>query len=271
MMAASTYRVTLHNLAPDASAAGVNYPDEQLTSVTPEQLIELLSALSKVAAGLTIYEPAAPEIRIKTERDVFVVRTRYQNLCFVGWEAKLRGEIHTIPYITTVIAGGTALVTHLTSGKPERTTTASSLPSYVKSAPADISRRIKIAVMVVLILGANAFTLWILFKPVPTLTPSYTLMTETNSHTLLIRSAGDYRTGIQPGDRFLSVNATGILRFAKYGDLQAITEPRDRSARGAMVGSKPVLITNDAHPALVEIKDFDTLICSGTIYHRIAK
>ncbi|MDI1318578.1 MAG: hypothetical protein PSW75_00085, partial [bacterium] len=190
-MAASNYSVTLHHLAPGATAAGLNFPDEQLASVTPAQLRDLLYALGEVAARLTIYEPSTPEIRVKTDRDVFVIRTRYRQLCFVGWETTLRGEEHSVPYIVTTIAGGAAEVQRMTPAKVERAPIASSVAD-AKTAAASSSRRTKIAVMAVLILGFNAATAWMLLKPTPSLTPSYELMAETDSRTLLIKSAGDY-------------------------------------------------------------------------------
>ena len=103
------------------------------------------------------------------------------------------------------------------------------------------------------------------------LAPSYELMAETDSHTLLIKSAGDYHTGKEPGDRRLTINPDGMLRFAKYGGAQALLEPRDRPASGATIAGKPVLISNDKNPVIVEIKDADTVVSSGATYHRIAR
>lgn len=269
-MAASNYSVTLHHLAPGATAAGLQYPDEQLASVSPTQLRDLLNALSVVAAGLTIYDPSTPEIRIKTDRDVFVVRTRYRQLCLVGWETTLRGEEHTVPYIVTTVAGGMAEVTRVAPVKVERLPSASPVAADAKGT-AGSSRRTKIAIMAVLILGFNAATAWMLFRPTPTLTPSYELMGETESRTLLIKAAGDYHTGTQPGDRKLSIAPDGTLRFAKYGPGQVLVEPRVRPSSGAVVAGKPVLITSDKNPAIVEIKDADTVTCTNTVYRRIPR
>jgi hypothetical protein len=270
-MAASNYNVTLHHLAPGATAAGLQYPDEQLAGVTPAQLRDLLHALSAVAAGLTIYEPSTPEIRIKTDRDVFVVRTRYRQLCLIGWETTLRGEEHSVPYIVTTIGGGAAEVTRVAPAKVERLPSVSPLATDAKAAAASSSRRTKIALMAVLILGFNAATAWMLFKPTPSLTPSYELMGETDSRTLLIKAAGDYQTGNQPGDRRLSIEPDGTLRFAKYGPAQALAEVRVRPSGGALVAGKPVLITSDKNPAIVEIKTADSVVCTNTTYHRIQR
>lgn len=269
-MAAANYSVTLHHLAPGATAAGLQFPDEQMPSVTPAQLREMLNALSVVAAGLTIYEPSNPEIRIKTDRDVFVVRTRYRQLCLVGWETSLRGEEHSVPYILTTVAGGAAEVSRFVPAKVERVPSAP--PSGDAKAPgAGGSRRTKLAIMAVLILGFNAATAWMLFKPVPTLTPGYTLMGDTESRTVLIKAAGDYSTGMQPGDRHLKIAPDGTLTFSKYAAAQALVEPRVRPASGAIVSGQPALVTSDKNPAVVEIKDADTVVCTNTTYRRILR
>jgi hypothetical protein len=269
-MAAPTYSVTLHHLAPGATAAGLQFPDEQLPSVTPAQLRDLLNGLSVVAMGLTIYEPSSPEIRIKTDRDVFVVRTRYRQLCFVGWETTLRGEEHTAAYILSTISGGTAEVTRLATARLERPASATPTASGdTKGAASARSRRLKLTIMAVLVLGFNGATAWMLLKPAPGVLPTYELLTETESHALLIKAAGEYQTGTGEGDRCLTVNQDGNLRFAKYGRGRAVVEPRDRPASGASMAGKPVLVTTDKNPVLLEIKDVDTLIYSKTVYHRI--
>jgi hypothetical protein len=270
-MAAANYSVTLHHLAPGATAAGLQHPDEQLANVTPVQLRDLLYALGDVAAGLTIYEPSQPEIRIKTDRDVFVVRTRYRQLCLVGWETTLRGEEHSVPYILTTVGGGVAEVARMAPVKVERVPSASPHGSDAKSATASKSRRLKITIMAVLILGFNGATAWMLFKPAPTLTPAYELMAETDSRTLLIKAAGEYHTGNQPGDRRLVIDPDGTLHFAKYGPNQAVLESRVRPASGATVAGKSVIISSDKNPAIVEIKDMDTVVCTNTTYKRVAR
>lgn len=104
-MAAPTFNVLLNHLSPDAKSVGVNYAHEQLQGVSLEQLRALLQALGVSASRLTIYDPAIPEIRIKTERSSFVVRTRHRRLCLMGWESKLRGEEHTVGLILNTVTG----------------------------------------------------------------------------------------------------------------------------------------------------------------------
>ncbi|MES1168017.1 MAG: hypothetical protein ABUL61_02490, partial [Oleiharenicola lentus] len=162
-MAASPYSVTLHHLAPGAAAAGLGYPDEQMPTVSATQLRELLMALSLVASRLTIYEPSAPEIRIKTDREVYIVRTRYRHLCFVGREALLRGEEHSIDYILGTITG---------LAEPELKTAAPRVferPSTVHQAPARLSSGggipdwVKITVMLIVSAACLTGGVWMLF------------------------------------------------------------------------------------------------------------
>jgi len=110
-----------------------------------------------------------------------------------------------------------------------------------------------------------------LLKPAPGLTPSYELMTESESHTLLAKAAGEYQTGGKEGDRRLSINVDGTLRFAKYGPALGLKEPLTRPAAGASMGGKSVLVTTDRNPVVVEIKDPETVISSKTVYHRIGR
>src|SRR5262245_30355758 len=104
-MSSPTYSVTLHHLAPGATAAGLAYPDVHLTAVTVSQLRELLDSMDYLAQRLTPYEPSMPEIRVKAERDAFVIRTRHRQLWFVGWEVALRGEDHSVDFILATITG----------------------------------------------------------------------------------------------------------------------------------------------------------------------
>lgn len=264
-MAATTYSVTLHHLAPDAKAAGLAFPDEQLQAVTIPQLRELLFALSEVSSQLTIYEPSAPEVRIKTDRDVFIVRTRYRRLCFVGWEAILRGEEHSIGFILTTITGNLEVVKSPT--KAERAATSGSrAPASTPATPAGgLPRWAKIAALAVLIVGVNAVTAWMLLRPAPSLLPKHILLSESESRALLIKAAGQYETGTEVGDRRLIIDDAGKLLLGKFNAQRAITEERTKPVRGAIVDGRAALITGDA---VLVLKDANTVVLFGTSYHR---
>lgn len=262
-----TYSVTLHHLAPGAVAAGLAYPDEQLANVPLTQLREMLYALSEVASRLTIYEPSMPEIRIKTDRESFVVRTRYRRLCFVGYEAALRGEDHSVAYILTTITGTTE-----TAKAPEPRTDRPSAASIAAATdvPAETGRVpkwIKVAVMVIIIIGCNGTAAWLLLRPPTTLTPKSTRMPLGESAALLSRVAGEYRTGSQEGDRRIIIDATGTARLAKFGPNQSPTQPSSKPIYGAIVDGQPALMTADA---AITLKDADTIVYFGNTYKRHA-
>jgi hypothetical protein len=263
-----TYSVTLHHLAPGAVAAGLAYPDEQLTGVPLTQLREMLYALGEVASHLTIYEPSTPEIRIKTDRESFVIRTRYRRLCFVGYEAALRGEEHSVAYILTTITGTTEIA-KAPEPRAERPPTTSPFSTAESSAETGrVPRWVKIAVMAVVIIGCNATAAWLLLRPPTTLAPKFTLMTPAETVALLGRVAGEYRTGSQEGDRRIIIDATGTARLAKFGPNQSVTQPVTKPVRGALVDGQPALLTAD--PASITLKDADTILFFGNTYKRHA-
>lgn len=263
-----TYNVTLHHLAPGAVAAGLAFADENLPTVTLPQLREMLYALSEVASRLTIYEPSSPEIRIKTERESFVVRTRYRRLCFVGYEAALRGEDHSVAYILTTITG-TAETAKAPEPRYDRPVTAGPQSADSGADAGGLPRWMKIAVMSVIIIGCNGTAAWLLLRPPTTIAPKYTLMTPAESAQLVARLAGEYRTGSGEGDRRIIIDTSGTARLAKFGPNQAPVQPLTKTVRGALVEGQPALIT-DNPPGAITLKDADTLLYFGNTYKRHA-
>lgn len=265
-MAAPTYSVTLHHLAPGAKAAGLGYADEQLPAVAAPQLVEMLHALSAVALGLTIYEPSNPEIRIKTDREVIVIRTRYRRLCFVGRETQLRGEDHSVAMIMAVISGVAEPEIVPATAAPKTNSTSPVSRSF--SPPSGgVPEWVKLAVLAVLSLVAAGTGVWMLTKPPKNLAPRFQLMAAAESSALLTKTAGEYRTGTQEGDRRLIIGADGTLRIAKYGQAQAIAEEVIRTARGASQNGQPGLATSD--PYLMLVKPDDTVVLYGQVYKRV--
>jgi hypothetical protein len=264
------FSVTLHHLAPGAAAAGVDYPDEQMQGVTTAQLADLLQALSEVAARSTIYEPSSPEIRIKAEREILVVRTRYRRLCLVGREIALRGEEHSIARILAVAAGVEEPELVFVPVQPsERPPPPIATASRPYSSPGGISEWIKITLLSVLIVGCLGTGVWLLVKPPQGLAPNFKYMPAAESTALLARAAGEYRTGSQAGDRRLIIAADGTARLAKYGAGQAIEEESVRTIRGAIQNGQPGLATSD--PYLMVVRDSDTVLLYGAAYKRVAQ
>lgn len=267
--ATPTYSVMLRHLAPGAVAAGLAYPDEQLPAVSPGQLRELLYAFSELASRLTIYEPSTPEIRIKTDRESFVVRARYRGLCFVGYETTLRGEEHSVAYILTTITGTTETAKAPEPRLSERPASASPVGGGARPEVADpFPRWLKIAAMAVVIIACNGTAAWLFFRPPVTIAPKFTLMAPADSAALINRVAGEYRTGSQEGDRRIIIDTIGTARLAKFGPNLAPSQPATKTVRGAMIDGQPALVTND--PAAVVLKDADTLVLFGNTYKRHA-
>jgi hypothetical protein len=266
-VATPTYNVTLHHLAPGATAAGIAYPDENLPAVPLPQLREMLYALGEVASRLTIYEPSTPEIRIKTDRDTFVVRTRYRRLCFVGYEAALRGEDHSVAFILTTITGTTETAK---APEPRADRPATASPTGAEQAAPEaggLPKWMKIAVMSVIILGCNGTAAWLLLRPPTTIGPKFTLMTPADSAALVARVAGEYRTGSGEGDRRIIIDASGVARLAKFGPNQTPIQPVSKPVRGALVDGQPALVTENPTGA-VTLKDADTVVYFGNTYKR---
>jgi hypothetical protein len=271
-MAAPTYSVTLHHLSPGARNAGLDYPDEQMGGVTAEQLAELLHALEELAARLTIYEPSSPEIRIKTEREILVVRTRYRRLCFVGHETALRGEEHSVSFIMGAITGHAAPVTRPAVNPRlfERPPTAIPLrPPGHGGGGGGFPDWAKITLLLLVSLACVSGGVWLLFRPARSLGPKFTLLPATEAVSLLSRVAGQYQTGNQTGDRRLIIGPDGTLRIAKYGPEQAIAEEIIRTARGATQDGKPALATSD--PYVMLINDADSVTLYGQLFKRVVR
>jgi len=284
-MAASSFNVMLHHLSPDAKSVGMNYAHEQLQGVTTAQLRALLNGLSDAAARFTIYEPAAPEIRIKTERSAFVVRTRHRRLCLVGWEGKLRGEEHDVGFILSTVTGtaepaklevdaaGRGSTSPIPAGTTDSTppfSTDSGAPFVPGKARANeglIPKWAKIAGLAVLIVGFNVVTVWQVFFQEPRIPmPKTATIPDFETGALLAKAAGEYETGGAEGDRRLIIEPGGNLRLAKYGPERAVLQETTRTAKGGMVNNRQVLVTSD--PAVVDIKDANTVIYFGTTYKR---
>jgi len=264
-MAASVYSVTLHHLSPDAKVVGHGFPEQQLAVVTVAQLRDLLFAFSLAAEKLTIYEPGVPEIRIKSDRDAFIVRTRYRRLCFVGHETVLRGEEHSVAYILTVVTGSAEAAKP--SPRPDRTTSSSPMAYSRPPMPAGrVPRWVKLAVMVVIIIAANGTAVWLLLRPPRTLNPTYELLPDQESQALVAKTVGEYRTGSNEGDRRLVINRDGTLRIGKFGPKLTVGDESTRSVRGGLMQGRTVLVTND--PYVLAIRDADTLVLYGNIFHR---
>lgn len=262
-MPSSNYSVILHHLAPDATAAGLAFDDTQLETANRAELRDLINAFALVATKLSIYEPSQPEMRVKTEQSVFVIRARHGRLLLVGWEAALRGEEHSTDFILATVTETTEPIE-----ETPRKTEARAIGNPVNEDEkvGFLPRWSKIALLVIVILGLNGFTAWMLFSPAKTTVPDYILMSESDGRALLGRLAGEFTTGHNPGDRQLVLASDGIVKLAKFGPQKSLTEQRTKKVRAAMVNGQPALITSD--PSVLTIKDDNTVVLYRTTYRR---
>jgi hypothetical protein len=263
---AATYFVTLNHLAPGARAAGLAYPPLELPNQSLSQLQELLRALEELAGRLNMFEPAAPEMRIKSDRETFVIRTRNRGLCFIGWEPTLRGEEHTVEFILATISGNADIARALPRAEvvPVERTRTNATPT--ERAPAAKPRRLKFIILGVAILAINGVTAWMLFRPAPSYAPQHQVLADAESRALLAKTAGVYVTGTAEGDRRVEILPDGTLKLAKLGTKGALLEERQKTVRGGLSNGRAALITSD--PYVMEIRDANTVVLYGTTYRR---
>ena len=168
---------------------------------------------------------------------------------------------------TAVTITGNAETTKAPEPRADRPASAS--PLATEGAPVEtggIPRWVKIAVMSIIIIGCNATAAWLLLRPPTIIGPKYTLMTPADSATLLVKVAGEYRTGSAEGDRRIVIDTGGTALVARFGANLAVVQPLTKPIRGALVDGQPALVTDD--PAAITLKDADTIVYYGNTYKR---
>jgi hypothetical protein len=263
---AATYFVTLNHLSPTAREAGLAFQPVELPNQTLAQLQELLRSLEQLAGRLSLYEPAAPEVRIKSDRETFVIRTRNRGLCFIGWEPTLRGEEHTVEFILATVSGNADLARALPKPEAVPVDRVRVHAATTERPPSTGPRKLKLIILGVVILAMNGVTAWMLLRPPPSYAPKHETLPDAESRALLSRTAGVYVTGTAEGDRRLEIATDGTLKLAKFGPRQSITEERLKTVRGGLANGRPALITSD--PYVMEIRDANTVVLYGTTYRR---
>ncbi len=253
-MAPTSYNLTLHHLAPEAKAAGLQYPDLEVPGVSVEKIRTLLVALSKAGAKLAPDDLSSPEIRIKTAREVLRVRPSAGGLRLVSWDTKIGGSDFSVDQV----------IEHLDGPRPEASAATRQSASPMPSSR--LPRWAKIAALAVAIIAINVTTLWFLLRAPPTLLPEYDLLPDTDAQKLLLAAAGEYETGGHEGDRRLIIQPDGSMILSTYGAKRKIIEEVTLRSRGARTSGRPALLTSD--PYLLEVKDANTVILYGNAYRR---
>lgn len=251
MSAPKTFSIALHHLAPDAKSAGVGLADAQLTAVTPEELRALLEDLAALAPS--VHYPVTPEMRITSDNDQFVVQVKEGRIRFTSWSVRTGGGELTPRQILTAITGIEE------EGGPNL---AGGLAGRVAALP----RASKIVMLAAAILISNGITAWMLTRPPPDMLPEYRLMEPEPGTRLLADVAGVYETGSAQGDRALTINADGTVRWVTFGDNRTIAETSDLTAQPVLTGGRPALLTDNR--ALIEISEPVRVVYYGDTYNR---
>lgn len=258
-MSAPIYSLTLHHLSPDAREASSTMADLEVTRVNPEKLRVMLTALSEVATRHRTDYSVSPEIRIKTEKNELLIRARDGGLNLVSWDKTVGGQNLSVSDIL-------AQLDQTGPGSSSAAPMSSVAASQSGRGNPETARRNKIIMLVVAVVAINAFTAWNLIKPEPSFVPKHQVLPVAETREVLIRAAGEYETGSTPGDRRLIIQPDGSLILSTYGPRRTIVEQINRSAKGALFEGRPALVTSD--PAMLEIKDADTVVLYGNVYKR---
>lgn len=255
-----TFPVLLHQLSADATAAGPEHADVQLEEVPLEKLRTLLAAFEGTAARVPA--GAAPEVRFKTAREMLIVRAAADGLRLISWESPLGGTPLTAAQICD------ALVKPVTPPRPVRPAPEQAeVPAEREDSPGFFTNWVKAAVLLVLILALNAYTVWRLARPeAPEFLPQYQVLPADEGSQVLREAAGEYHTGRKPGDRVLFLSANGYLRLGTYGPGEEIREETVQFARAARLEDRTYLLTSENVP--FEVKPNGTLELFGTVYRR---
>ncbi len=242
------FTLNLHHLTADASQARVDLPDVELPSVEAGRLRGMLDALGKLAPRVEY--PVAPEIRIATGNERFLVQVKEGQVRLSSWSLRTGGNNLTPQQIFAAITGA------------EETEIGDSTP-----ATGGIRKRhLKIVGLIVAILGSNAITAWTLTRPPADFLPKYRLLAEEPGKRLLADVAGSYATGAEDGDYTLNIAPDGAVRWATLGEKGVVSEETRLTARPAESKGKPVLITSNR--GVIEVRDNITLSFYRDIYHR---
>lgn len=260
-MSAPIYSLTLHHLSPDAREASASMADLELARVGPDKLQVMLTALAEVATRHRTDYSVSPEIRIKSGKSELLIRARDGGLNLVSWDKTVGGQnLSVSDLIAQLDQSGTDSSAVVSKSRVDGSAAAQSGGN-----PA-ASRRNKIIMLVAAVVAINAFTAWNLIKPEPSFVPKHQVLPVAETREVLIKAAGEYETGSTPGDRRLIIQPDGSLILSTYGPRRTIVEQINRSAKGALFDGRPALVTSD--PAMLEIKDADTVVLYGNIYKR---
>lgn len=253
------YAIVLRHLAADVKTAGAALPDVKMEGVSPKKLRSMLDALATLAPKVSY--PAMPELRITAPEGMFVVKANGGQLELVSWSAsRPAGGALTAAQIMAAITGEGVEADGPSTGHRS---------SGSNAAAARGKNVMMMTVLIIAIVGVNAFTVWFVTKPKKTLLPKYAVLAPEPAERLLTTVAGIYETGGNPGDRQLKITKAGEAEWVKFGPERATRDRKQFKVTAAQAGGNPALVTS--RRAMIEIKDPLTVVMYGDSYRRTTR
>lgn len=252
-------RVSTVNLSPDAREAGATLGTTELGELAPETLLALLGNFQALDAVQNF--EADPHISLVTPTGKFLVRTGRGKLFLYNARDTIEpyAELSAAEIVSTL--------------ERDQVTAApfASAESAAPSAPPSPHRvRHLWTAAAILFTGValNGFTLYSVFYTQTVVEqPVVSLITEAAE--LAARQhdvVGTYATGDKPGDRTITVDATGRVHFREIGSKNRLVNNTDAFRLGRR-DRKICLATNES--GIIDLVDVDTLSYFRDTYRRV--
>jgi hypothetical protein len=249
------FTVTLHHLSADAKKIGREHPDLRQAHVSEHQLHRLIDAFGKSAAQAG--PDAKPELRIDAAHGRFVIQATRGKLRFNSWTVRVGGADLSPAQIFAIVTGAEDPGSSMKAAE-----------SFMRDARR--GRRPRLALLVALVLGANATTAWLALRPSPPnpLLPEYKVLGTETAARVFAQVAGEYVSGTVPGARGLSIARDGSVHWVTFGADLKVEETSDLKTRAVESRGRQALLAGDL--GLIEIPDAASVVFFNETYRRKA-
>lgn len=262
------YNVTLINLSPDARTAALNEGSNvELAGVSPEALQALLAAFAEIDAVQNV--TADPEIRIKTRRESYLIRTGQQKLFLYDvLNREAPAQVLTPEQVMAELDGSAMAARTAAPFMMPGMAALAGAESEAAAPPRNEINLPRMTVMVVAIIGLVAAIIYLRSPKLGPPRPEAFKPAEATELAGLRQSlAGVYMTGELPGQHGLVFSTTGEL---KLFEVRALAAPGViyASAEVGRLDGKIVLATNQPG-GLISVNAAGALLYCGETYQKI--
>lgn len=249
---------TFVQLSPDGREAGAQFAETLRDDVSPRELRRILRRLEDLAPTLDF--SVQPGLRITAPAGKFVIQVKAGRLTFVSWASgQHAAATPTVDDMVRIVTG------EIVEGEVEPLP-APALPSI---GPSRRRRGLIIALVAVVFVAVNVFTIVEARKPPGNFLPAYRLLEPEAAGRLLENVAGAYETGAQQGDRRLEITKAGVVHWIKFGAGKTAVERRELNVRAVQANGTSGLLTN--RNTIIFVKGPITLSFFNDTYTRAAK